>query len=48
MLYEVITVLPRRVHHHIGVEHLVPPEFMVERIKEAIAARTDPDFVIIV
>jgi len=40
-------VLPRRVHHHIGVEHLVPPEFMVERIKEAIAARTDPDFVII-
>jgi 2-methylisocitrate lyase-like PEP mutase family enzyme len=40
-------VLPRRVHHHIGVERLVPPEFMVERVKEAVAARSDPNFVII-
>ena len=40
-------LLPRRVHHHIGVEHLVPPEFMVERVKEAVAARSDPNFVII-
>lgn len=40
-------VLPRRFHHHIGVEHLVPPDFMVARIREAVAARTDPNFVII-
>ena len=40
-------VLPRRVHHHIGVEHLVPTEFIVARIREAIAARTDPDLLII-
>lgn len=40
-------VLPRRVHHHIGVEHLVPTEFMVKRIEEAVAARTDPDLLVI-
>jgi len=40
-------VLPRGVHHHIGVEHLVPTEFIVARIREAIAARTDPDLLII-
>jgi methylisocitrate lyase len=40
-------VLPRRVHHHIGVEHLIPAELMLDRIKEAIAARTDPDLLII-
>ena len=40
-------VLPRRMHHHIGVEHLVPTEFIVARITEAIAARTDPDLLII-
>ena len=36
-------LLPRRVEHHVGIEHLVPTEFMVEKIKEALAARTDPD-----
>jgi 2-methylisocitrate lyase-like PEP mutase family enzyme len=40
-------VLPRRVHHHIGVEHLVPTEFMVKRIEEAVAARSDPDMLVI-
>jgi methylisocitrate lyase len=40
-------VLPRRVHHHIGVEHLIPAELMLDRIKEAIAARTDPNLMII-
>jgi len=40
-------LLPRRVEHHVGVDHLVEPELMVDKIKEAIAARTDPDFVII-
>ena len=40
-------LLPRRVHHHIGVEHLVPQDFMVTKITEAVAARNDPDLVII-
>ncbi len=40
-------LLPRRVEHHVGVEHLVPTEFMVEKVKAAISARTDPDFVIV-
>ena len=40
-------LLPRRVAHHVGIEHLVPTEFMVEKVKAAIAARTDPDFIIV-
>src|SRR5262245_53935997 len=40
-------LLPRRVEHHVGIEHLVPTEFMVEKVKAAVAARTDPDFVIV-
>lgn len=40
-------VLPRRFHHFVGVEHLVPAAFMVDKIKEAVAARRDPNLVII-
>ena len=40
-------LLPRRVEHHVGIEHLVPTEFMVEKIKEALAARTDPDLLVV-
>src|SRR6202030_4228073 len=36
-----------RVEHHVGIEHLVPTEFMVEKVKAAIAARIDPDFIIV-
>jgi methylisocitrate lyase len=39
--------LPRRVQHHIGEENLIPPESMVYKIREAVAARTDPDMIII-
>jgi methylisocitrate lyase len=39
--------LPRRVQHHIGEENLIPPESMVDKIKEAVAARADPDLIII-
>jgi 2-methylisocitrate lyase-like PEP mutase family enzyme len=39
--------LPRRVAHHVGVDHLVDTELMVAKVKEAIVARTDPNFVII-
>lgn len=40
-------LLPRRVEHHVGIEHLVSTEFMVEKIKAAVAARSDADFVIV-
>jgi 2-methylisocitrate lyase-like PEP mutase family enzyme len=40
-------LLPRRVEHHIGIDNLVTTELMVDKVKEAIAARTDPDLVII-
>ena len=40
-------LLPRRVEHHVGVDHLVPTQFMLEKIAAAREARTDPDLVII-
>ncbi len=40
-------ILPKRAHHHIGLEHIIPTDLMVEKIKEAIAARHSKDFVII-
>ncbi len=40
-------VAPKRAHHHKGVEHLVSLEMMVDKVREAVAARTDPDFIII-
>lgn len=40
-------VLPKRVHHHAGIEHLVPMEIMVGKVREAVAARKSKDFLII-
>ncbi len=40
-------LLPRRVSHHVGEDYLVPIGVAVDRIKEAVAARTNPDTVII-
>jgi 2-methylisocitrate lyase-like PEP mutase family enzyme len=40
-------LLPRRVEHHVGIDHLVPTELMLKKLEEALAARTDPDLVII-
>lgn len=49
--YEALEVedqyLPRRVHHHIGVERLIEPELMVQKIRELRAARSDPKTLII-
>jgi 2-methylisocitrate lyase-like PEP mutase family enzyme len=39
-------LLPRRVEHHAGVDHLVPAAFMLEKIREARAARSG-DLVVI-
>jgi 2-methylisocitrate lyase-like PEP mutase family enzyme len=40
-------LLPRRAEHHVGIDHLVTTELMVEKVREAVAARTDPNLVII-
>ncbi len=41
-------VAPKRVHHHKGHEHLVPPEEMAGRIRAAAEAKRDADFQVIV
>lgn len=40
-------ILPKRAHHHVGTEHMVPLELMAAKIRESVKARRDPDFVII-
>jgi methylisocitrate lyase len=40
-------LLPRRVEHHVGIDHLISTELMVDKIKEARAARSNSDLVII-
>jgi 2-methylisocitrate lyase-like PEP mutase family enzyme len=40
-------LLPRHFEHHVGRENLVSLDLVVKKIAEAVAARTDPDLVII-
>src|SRR5918998_333858 len=40
-------LLPKRAHHHVGVEHMIPLELMAAKIREAVAARRVPEFLII-
>jgi len=40
-------LMPKRAHHHIGIEHMIPVELMSAKIREAVAARRNPDFLII-
>lgn len=40
-------ILPKRAHHHIGIEHMIPQELMAAKIREAVRARRNPEFVII-
>jgi methylisocitrate lyase len=40
-------ILPKRAHHHIGIEHMIPRELMEAKIREAVSARRSEDFVII-
>lgn len=40
-------VYPKRVHYHKGVEHVIPAEHMLTKIRFAVRARSDPDFVIV-
>src|SRR5215217_4333778 len=39
---------PKRAHHHKGVDHMIGSEEMVGKIEAAVAARTDPDLLLIV
>ncbi len=40
-------IYPKRVHYHKGIEHVIPRKEMIDKIKAAVSARTDPNFVII-
>src|SRR5713101_2190078 len=39
-------VFPKRIHYHKGVEHVIPADEMCQKIRAAVRARRDPDFVI--
>jgi 2-methylisocitrate lyase-like PEP mutase family enzyme len=38
---------PKRFHYHVGQEHTIPAEEMLAKIRYAVEARRDPDFVIV-
>ena len=40
-------ILPKRAHHHVGTEHMVPLDLMAAKVSEAVKARRDAEFVII-
>ncbi len=40
-------ILPKRAHHHVGLEHIIPSELMVAKIGEAVEARRSTDFMLI-
>jgi 2-methylisocitrate lyase-like PEP mutase family enzyme len=40
-------LVPKRAHHHVGIEHMIPLELMAAKVKEAVAARRHPDFLIV-
>ena len=40
-------LLPKRAHHHMGIEHMIPQELMVAKVREAVRARRSRDFLII-
>ena len=40
-------ILPKRAHHHVGREHIIPVELMAAKVEEAVAARRSPEFLVI-
>jgi methylisocitrate lyase len=40
-------LMPKRAHHHAGIEHMIPSELMEAKVREAVAARRDPSFLIV-
>lgn len=39
-------VYPKRIHYHKGIEHVISAEEMCEKIRYAVRARKDPEFII--
>ena len=40
-------LVPKRAHHHVGIEHMVPLELMAAKVHEAVTARRSEDFLIV-
>ena len=40
-------LVPKRAHHHVGIEHMIPSELMAAKVREAVAARRSRDFLVI-
>jgi methylisocitrate lyase len=40
-------LVPKRAHHHVGIEHMIPLELMAAKVREAVAARRSRDFLIV-
>jgi methylisocitrate lyase len=40
-------LVPKRAHHHVGIEHMIPMELMAAKVREAVAARRTSDFLIV-
>lgn len=40
-------LLPKRAHHHVGLEHNIPAELMVAKVAECVATRRSRDFLVI-
>jgi methylisocitrate lyase len=40
-------IFPKRAHYHAGIEHVIPADEMVAKLRAAASARTDRDFVLV-
>jgi 2-methylisocitrate lyase-like PEP mutase family enzyme len=40
-------LVPKRAHHHVGIEHMIPMELMAAKVREAVAARRSAEFLIV-
>jgi 2-methylisocitrate lyase-like PEP mutase family enzyme len=40
-------LVPKRAHHHVGIEHMIPLELMAAKVREAVSARRSGEFLII-
>jgi 2-methylisocitrate lyase-like PEP mutase family enzyme len=40
-------IFPKRAHYHKGIEHVIPVEEMIAKIRAAVRARRDPDLVLV-
>jgi 2-methylisocitrate lyase-like PEP mutase family enzyme len=39
--------LPKRAHHHVGIDHPIPMQAMVDKVREAVASRRSADLLVI-